>query len=301
MTKDSLANSASLAAERARFEKMVTDNELTHDLHSTEFDVGILISMFGRHSVVKLNVDMLCNQSLKPAIILVASYIADIEFVRTTFKNYNNVFLCLAPNYPLGVKWSDGAKYCQRFEFNGLAITGSDDLLSLEYLEYCYQLIGEGKGSRKIGFADLVGPRTWYVYQMQDTLVNDKHGKHIVLENLYKATTQPKQNIVLGAGRMYSKRILDILGWEIFERIWFKNLDYKGYFDTLTNNGKVYEITDEPDIAVLSIKGNWDTINELDVLKSSPNMDHKKLKDETIDKFFKTYFNSPRSLFRITT
>ena len=301
MTKSytSLASSLPMSQERTRFEKMAVDNDLTHDVHSTEFDVGVLMPIYGRHKAVKLNVDMLCNQSLKPAIILVASYMNDIEFIKSTFKNYNNVFLCVAPNYPLGVKWSDGTKYCKRFELNALVVIGSDDFLSLEYLEYSYQLIGEGEGSAKVGCSDLVGARTFHMYQDEDTLVKDVEGNPIVLENLYKFSMVKDEGTMYDYGRMYSKRLLDNLGWEIFERIWFRDLGYKGFFDTVTCSGKVYEITDEPDIAVLTIKGNWDTMGDFEDFKTNKSITHKKLSNDTADKFFKTYFNYTKQLFRI--
>ena len=63
----------------------------------------------------------------------------------------------------------------------------------------------------------MVGPRTWYVYNTQETLVFpdqstwETNGEMKRMDDLYKFTQNPNQPIILGAGRMYSKRILDVL------------------------------------------------------------------------------------------
>ena len=277
--QEKIVNPELVVSERVRFEEMISNYDYSNDPHSVDFEVGVLIAFRSRHNVLKATVDMLCRQTLKPAVILVASHKEDIDFAKDAFDKYENVFLCLSQNYPLGGKWSNGVKYTQKFDLKGLAILGSDDFLSLNYLEYCNELV-------KGGGVDVVGTKTWHVYETYDKK-----------NELYKFNQIPSQPVPLGAGRFYSRRILDLLSWEIFDRLFDYGLDGKGYFDAYSYGGNIHQMTENDDTSVLSLKGDWLTLNPSEILKSSKKMKYEKIKNE--EKYFKKHFNCNSNSFLI--
>lgn len=292
--QEKIANPELVVSERVRFEEMISNYDYSNDPHSVDFEVGVLIAFRSRHNVLKATVDMLCRQTLKPAVILVASHKEDIDFAKDAFGKYENVFLCLSQNYPLGGKWSDGVKYAQKFDLKGLAILGSDDFLSLEYLEYCHELTGRGEGSRKSGCSDMLGTKTWHIYNTSKAL--SLWGGDKSSNELYKLNQIPSQPISLGAGRFYSKRILDILGWEIFERIFIKCLDDKGYFDMIVNGGIAHQMIEDENVSVMSLKGNWDSMNSFEKI-----INYRLIKneiEENQEEYFKKYFNCTKDYFQ---
>lgn len=221
---------------------------------TSDWRVACVIAFQGRHNIVKKNVEYLNRQTLVPAIILVASNLEDVEFATDLTKIYSNVFIKIFDNYPIGGKWQAGVDYAKALNAKGVIILGSDDLLSLNYIENCFNGIDYGRGSAGSG-VDLIGNRTWYIY---DT---DK--------NLYKLQYTKAVTVFLGGGRMFSKHFLDSVNWVIFDKTLPVHLDSYGYQAVQKFSNSLAEIDNSH--SIISIKGSWDMINTSDRILSANN------------------------------
>lgn len=231
----------------------ILENKILDSPISTNFSTACVIAFSGRHKIVELNVRLLCEQTLVPAIILVVSSLGDSMFADELRKKYNNVFIVHHQNYPIGGKWNVGVKYAQKLKVNGVMILGSDDLLSLDYFKTCYDAIDEGRGSSGNG-VDLIGNRSWMIYDLS--------------KKLYKLEYKPSVPIFLGGGKMFSKNFLDSVDWEIFRKYRPFHLDEYGY-DLVKQFSNSIKLIDQSNF-ILSIKGKWDVINSTsDILKAS--------------------------------
>lgn len=224
----------------------------THPRQS--YSTACVIAFLDRHEMVELNVKLLSQQSLVPAIVLVASNPKDAAFANQLIDKYPNVFVTYHQNYPIGGKWRAGVKYAQRLNVNGLMILGSDDLLSLDYFNKCYSMIDFGKGSSGAG-VDLVGNRSWLIYDTS--------------KRLYSLSYLPNVKIFLGGGKMFSKNFLDAVNWEIFKPLRPVHLDEYGYslIEAFSNSMSLIS----QDNFILSIKGRWEVINSTAAILNAKN------------------------------
>jgi hypothetical protein len=222
------------------------------------YEVGCIIAFSGRQNMVKLNVELLNKQTVKPAIILTCSNILDYNFAKDLEKLYDNVFVNVTLNYPLGKKFYDSAKFAQTIGgLNYLMILGSDDVLSLNYIENCLTELNKGY--------DLVGSRKWLMYTNDDKLYSLEY-KDIV-------------DILLGGGKMYTKKFLDMVNWDIFNQYRPMHLDEHGEY--LFNNTTLKKTVLNGDEFIMSIKGDWDCINpKEDILKSQVRLNSEDISNE---------------------
>jgi hypothetical protein len=212
------------------------------------YEVGCIIPFSGRQNMVKLNVELLNKQTIKPAIILTCSNIPDYNFAKSLEELYDNVFVNVTLNYPLGKKFYDSAKFAQKL--NGLKylmILGSDDILSLNYIERCLSELENGY--------DLIGSKKWLMYS------NDY--------KLYRLSYKDIVDILLGGGKIYTKKFLDMVGWDIFNQYRPIHLDEHGEY--LFNNTDLKKTVLDGDEFIMSIKGDWGCINTKEDLLSNSN------------------------------
>jgi len=222
----------------------IAQSELTDSTPAGNYETACIIAFKDRHSIVQLNVECLNNQTLKPAIVLVASNLSDAEFAIELSSRHENVFVTLFNNYPIGAKWQAGVDYARKLNVSGVIILGSDDLLSLDYIKTCFDKIDYGKGSSGNG-VDLVGNRSWYIY---DTF-----------HSLYYLQYTRQVPIFLGGGRMFSRHFLDSVDWVIFNRERPVHLDEHGYEAVRDFSNSILELDQSQ--SIVSIKGSWDMIN----------------------------------------
>ena len=222
------------------------------------YEVGCIIPFSGRQNVVNLNVELLNKQTIKPAIILTCSNIPDYTFAKNLEQLYDNVFVNVTLNYPLGKKFYDSAKFAQALGgLNYLMILGSDDVLSLNYIENCLNELNKGN--------DLVGSRKWLMYTPDDKLYSLEY-KNVV-------------DILLGGGKMYTKKFLDTVNWDIFNQYRPIHLDEHGEY--LFNNTNLKKIVLNGDNFIMSIKGEWGCINtKEDILKNQARLNTQDITSE---------------------
>jgi len=209
------------------------------------YDIMIIIAFQDRHEILEKNIKSLKLQITQYTfgIILIGS-LSDRSFTENIKSKYENVYCLCIPNNPCGAKWQMGVYYSRLFNPKSIVILGSDDILSKNYLEVNHKYI--------LDRYDLVGKRSWYTI---------KHGN----KNLYDMSYTNKIKITLGSGRMYSKIILDKINWLIFDFLKDRGLDNYGEVLVNKNYGKILCVNDES--SVLSVKGNWEQMNNFDSLK----------------------------------
>ena len=229
------------------------------------YRIACVIAFKDRHNMVELNIQTLLNQTLIPAIILVASNPEDAVFCKKMKDKYPNIFIRIYPNYPIGGKWNAGVQFAKIMDINALLILGSDDLLSLGYIEEAYEKIGRGVGS-KCGKSDLVGSIKWMIYDIDNKLYKLSYNPQIV-------------PITLGGGRMYSRYFLDSCDWNIFRKYRAKHLDEEGHNAVKKFSNKIELISG--DEFILSIKGPWEVMNTTKkILNAGDKITWKEITDE---------------------
>jgi hypothetical protein len=222
------------------------------------YQVGCIIPFSGRQNMVRLNVELLNKQTVKPAIILTCSNIPDYNFAKDLEELYDNVFTHVTLNYPLGKKFYDSTKFAQTLGgLNYLMILGSDDILSLNYVENCLKKLNNGY--------DLVGSRKWLMCTNNN--------------ELYKLEYKSVVDILLGAGKIYTKKFLDMVNWDIFDQYRPLHLDENGEY--LFNNTNLKKIVLNGDEFIMCIKGDWDCINPKEnILKSQSRLNTQNISNE---------------------
>jgi hypothetical protein len=207
-----------------------------------------VIAFKDRHAMLEMNVDLLSKQSLIPAVVLVASNYNDAQFSLKLAEKYENVFATFHQNYPIGGKWDAGVQYAKKLDVNGVLILGSDDVLSLDYIQECYSAINSG--------IDMIGNRKWMIYDTS--------------KNLYLLEYTKNVGVFLGGGKMFSKKFLDSVDWTIFDKRKPKHLDDYSYYLLEEKKGAKKTIDDSH--FILSIKGKWEMLNSAEHLLQKGNL-----------------------------
>lgn len=180
-----------------------------------------------RLEITTANIKSLQAQSYVPQIVVVVSEPSEA-------KHYIplGVHVVQVANHPLGRKWQAGVNYARSLNPSHLIINGSDDILCKDFIRrFCTGV-------------DFIGLQQWYV-------LND--GKLYLFDYLASQA--------LGGGRVYSKRLLDTCNWNIFDTGASKLLDDRGWLVTRSTHRCIIE--DEG--CILAVKGNWPTLNPLNI------------------------------------
>lgn len=109
-----------------------------------------------------------------------------------------------AENYPLDAKYDAGFLYCQQFEPDAVTLIGSDDFITEDYFEWAKEQI-------MLDGCDITGFLDFYIASMPH--------KRIYYWGGYtrsKLIDEDRTGDSIGAGRVYSKRALDSVGWKPF-------------------------------------------------------------------------------------
>tara|TARA_R100001163_G_C5067308_1_gene206312 strand:+ start:3531 stop:4298 length:768 start_codon:yes stop_codon:yes gene_type:complete len=217
--------------------------------------IVVLIAFTGREKFIKSNVALLRAQTHPVKIVLVGSTDKDKEIAREIKVDR----YIIHPNQPLGAKWQYGLRYISNLyaDVKAVIINGSDDFLSPSYVEKAYSYIKQG--------ADLAGKMDWFIYDSK--LDNAYH----IDKRLYS---------VLGAGRIWSRKFLDKVKWEIFPIHKNNQLDSSSY-DILNSQKGNYKIIRDKEMIILSLKGHHRVLNTTQAIVRN----QQPLDDQTIKYF----------------
>ena len=198
----------------------------------------VLIAIFGRHEMVRTNVELLKKQTKRPLIFLIVSTKEDWNLANSLDAD----LIIWSINTPLGKKWQKGVSICKRYSPDFIIILGSDDILTLKYIETAEKYVNQGY--------ELVSLKDWCIYNTENNkLYNCKY----------------KRSKSIGAGRIISKKILDRINWKLFPIDKNKTLDYYSMLNLEKGLVKKISVSDE-ELIVLSIKGPWACINKISTI-----------------------------------
>jgi hypothetical protein len=235
----------------------------------------VLIATHNRIAITEANIRSLYAQKqAMPTVVLVCSTHTDYEYFRNKFVNLH---VLQSPNEPLGNKWQTGVEYCRTLKADPLIILGSDDLLSSNAVQL---------SSEMCKYYDFIGFAMWSVYDITNKA-------HYIMR--YNSNVVYK-NFTLGAGRFYSKRLLDRFNWKLFNTSLDRNLDNLGHENTFKHSETPYLIRNFATFYpwVMSVKGTWSCLNDTTKLLRSDNLDIQRghSKQEIIEGLF------PKDLFK---
>lgn len=245
---------------------------------SESIDTVVGIAFLGRHNVLHGVIEEILRprKSLfNPYVVVACSNSKDLKFAKVMQRKYKKVGIVFCDNKPIGNKWHLTTVGARKLHPKSLLITGSDDLVSFDYLKNNYNILMNDK-LRLVG---MIGPRTWY-------MLNSK--KNYLYQVSYK---NEYHTMPLGAGRLYSASYLNKIDWVIFERNFQNQLDDKGYYDVINKDLIVYNPTLD-DGCILSIKGNWEAMNDLDYILKFNSINATKVLGDEKNKILKRYKKS---------
>ena len=159
---------------------------------------------------------------------------------RSEYNYYSKItpYVVYADNKPLGTKWQAGVDYARTLPHSHIIITGSDDILSVDFIN---KAIAAG--------CDLFALNHWYI--------TDFHKLWLFKYMAY---------LPLGGGRCYSKQFCEKIDYQLFYKSKNKLLDNHGW-----NQASGAKIVISPDPDILAVKGNWPVMNPLQKTFGHPN------------------------------
>lgn len=202
----------------------------------------VVIASHLRISITRQNIQSLLRQSIVPKIVLVVSF--EDEYRRWK-KEFPSIHVLQERNWPLGRKWQAGVNHARTLGADPLIITGSDDILGVDFVRNAISMN-----------YDFIGLHDWKV--LHDDI-------------LYAVSYKAK--IPLGAGRVYSGRLLEKMNWEVFNKRMNCHLDDLGYINTLTFTKSILLVknADTHGLHVVSAKGSWIMMNSFKAILRHPN------------------------------
>lgn len=161
------------------------------------------------------------------------------EFHAFKKLEYENLHVVKYTNWPLGQKWQQGVNYAKKIGADPVIILGSDDELNPEFIPNALEYLKE---------YHFIGLKRYWV----------KHeGKRYLID--YKPV-QP-----LGGGRVYSKRLLDSIGWKLFKNL-DRKLDDFGWEQVVKSKARflLVQNIEKVKMEITAVKGDWPMLNPFD-------------------------------------
>ncbi len=230
MTRDNIFNSkmSLLQRENAEVDSM---------------KIVAVIPTYKRKDVTVATIRYLSKQSVPPdEIVLVGSSQEDVAAAEEAGCHYVNY-----PNDPLSEKIQAGIYKAREFSPDAILLCGSDDWLSLDWIE---------RFSLCLRTYDVVGHGTM-------NLLQGTGGKDIKIIEIPVYMGTSRRGEPIGAGRMISRRILDKIDWNLYREKQNTGCD-GGSFTVLKSAGAKVFMCEEDNPKLLCPKGVWRQINSMD-------------------------------------
>jgi hypothetical protein len=206
----------------------------------------VLIATHQRREITSKNIESLMMQSVQPKIVLGVSFTQEAEYYK---RKYPEIDVYRVPNTPLGNKWQQGVEAARIRKPNPLIITGSDDILGIDFIENACILIKSG--------IEFIGISRWYVFSGGILYTYD-----------YNAS------IPLGGGRCYSAKALNDINYNIFDSKKDYHLDDNGWkaVNSLPLTKFIVRDVNNEGLNIVSIKGDWPMLNPFDKFEGNRNV-----------------------------
>jgi hypothetical protein len=222
--------------------------------------IGFVMASHGRLLIVEQNIRHLLQMGM---VFLTVSDDSDYDFLIRKFHPMNepNCYIHKVENQPLGNKWQCAVEAAQKYP-DILITCGSDDFLSVDYVENAIKLIDKG--------FDFVGVNGWHL----------SDGKRH-----YKANYKHRTDFPAGSGRVFTKKCLNAIDWDLFDRNADRLLDDKALFKLKGKNIKTYISQDSEidGLRILALKGGWSVMNPLNKFLSSPTIKIERIKNLPVE------------------
>lgn len=212
-------------------------------------DIICVMATYKRPGITKRTIELLQQQTYPLSkIVLIGSERLDGEIALRTGCDF-----VLHKNLPLSNKWQYGMDYARQFEPDAILINGSDSWLSVNWCEISKRYIEEG--------FYLTGRNKFNTCQ-----INSNQPLEII-SRTYTTRKDP-----IGAGRLISSEVLDLLDWQWFRPGINSGLDGNSFKKmlTVTTIEKVKLLNEYDEMAVMDVKSSaWPTITPFQFIKNN--------------------------------
>ena len=214
------------------------NSNFINDLDINNTKLGLCMCIHNRYKLTKLCLQYLNSLSFEKIIVC---YSEDFAYNNLNeFHNNKKFFFVKSDNYPISLKWNNCIKASKQFNFDGIMILGDDDIIDKKYINYC-KLYLENK-------YDYITNNHWYYLIIEDKmLASFRYIKRKELDGL-------------GAGRVISKRILELYDYNIYNFNLNKNLDGNSFNMFYKSITKIH-YTDEYFVYCLTFSDNRNGIS----------------------------------------
>jgi len=196
-----------------------------------------VMATYKRETITEETLKMLKKQSVPIDVVVVGSSSSDKEVAKKCGCIYVN-----HDNKPLSQKWQAGIDKSRELSPDAVMVCGSDSWLSSNWCELIYPYTTK---------FDLVGVNNFYACKAYPK------EKMKIIHRRYKGS---RRNFPVGSGRMFSKKILDKVNWNIYPGSKNSGLDAQSYNVIKTNGGSIKSLNDK-NLKVLAIKSVWESLN----------------------------------------
>ena len=227
------------------------------------YEIACVIAFKDRQLILSKLIKIINKSDKDLCIILVCSNSYDYEFCLTLNKLYDNVYLYFTDNNFVGSKWQIGFLYAKLFNPKYVMITGSDDLIYPEFFNRLYNYTKDNK-------LDVCGVRSWQIFDQ----------KSVSMYNCQYTKSYGNNELILGAGRIYSSRILDVINWNVHETLRNSCLDDLGYYMSKIHGAKIGILKNGE--GLISYKGDWASMNPLSKIIEASKAKNSTIKIEKI-------------------
>jgi hypothetical protein len=240
------------------------------------FDINLkiicIIPIFQRRASTIEAVKRIKRQDVD--IILVGSSSYDEQTAKiagASYVEYNNT--------PLSSKIQVGIEVSRLSDPDAIMISGSDNWLSDNWISESIKYIGD---------YNVIGTRYWYAAKLQNKIPLE------IIQCKYSDDRIPRREDPHGAGRIFTKSLLDKINWKLYDFKVNSVLDFKCW-DRLKGMCKIkYKNLDN--VISMGIKGDWQQKNSYDSLKHNSKIIKKTL--ESPESWLDSNFSDWNESFR---
>ena len=252
-------------------------------------DLVICCAFKGRHEILEQSIMESLHGSNEFNIewFLCGSTEDDFHFIQQVAAKTGKVAGIIWKNNPLGEKWH----YCVKtagdlYDAELYGITGSDDILSstlirtiiFKHKNKLKLLNSEKDNTQEMNLPAMYCANQWVIVRLPS------FGN---VPSAVECTLKPsKYSYPIGAGRFYSKEFFERVNSTLFDSTRDSCLDDYGYFKAL-ELGYNIEPHKPDDGSLISVKGNWQQMNQIEDILKFDKIEVKDLTFSQLDKFKK--------------